>query len=585
MLLARPKGDEQISVPVEIISERELAELAREPVDTTPPPLPKPHSADAKDNTDPRTSTYPPKWASRGVGAAYALSPSSSAAGGPRVAHGSAEPEQLSLLEGTPTLDRRWVPPLVQRPESSFITEMFNVDPAGIPRGIYQPLMSASEKESKVEVRSGPVKSGDIPVTASAEFRNTRRIDGTDFAGFFRGDPHKSQDNQVGYLNLQIGDDAVRLKTRLAVSSYGASYSFFDTLAAKNGPEERRVARFAGIGFGSGSAVHTRLEADVFRTNKLKITTFVEYALVNQWFEDLRFSDKLRSKETREDILSTPGRQTERAGVILNYGPLNLSFAGSQIQGDSTDWSISFAGSQFQGDSTDRYRERRLESKASINVRDLFDTSSAALPTSVWIGYDVGGVRRSGASSTAPARTSKVDAGLYWNWGNSNATVSVWRSLLQQDSVVTSGFWRGQGADIDVSFGSETWTLGGRLSVSQSLSEDPWSRPSDRYLDGGAYLTLHPKDWPRLTFDLDVSRYASNDLGISYSGRSVTAGAALDFAKYVNWPERELGGAKLQKLGLFYSAKIATDAIALGGASKPNHTIGFAIQFGPGDAR
>ena len=34
MLLARPKNDEQVSIPVEIISERELAELAREPVDT-----------------------------------------------------------------------------------------------------------------------------------------------------------------------------------------------------------------------------------------------------------------------------------------------------------------------------------------------------------------------------------------------------------------------------------------------------------------------------------------------------------------------------------------------------------------------
>ena len=45
--------------------------------------------------------------------------------------------------------------------------------------------------------------------------------------GFFRGDPRKFQDNQVGYLNLQIGDDAVRLKTRLGVSSYEASDRFF----------------------------------------------------------------------------------------------------------------------------------------------------------------------------------------------------------------------------------------------------------------------------------------------------------------------------------------------------------------------
>jgi hypothetical protein len=428
--------------------------------------------------------------------------------------------------------------------------------------------MSASEKESRVEVRSRPIKSGDSPVTVSTEFRNTRRIDGTDNMGFFRGDPRKFQDNQVGYLNLQIGDDAVRLKTRLGVSSYEASDSFFDTLTAKNAPEERRVARFAGIGFGSGSAVHTRIEADVLRVNKLKITTFVEYALVNEWFEDLRFSDKLRLKETREDILSTPGRQTERAGVILNYGPLKLSFAGSQFQRDATDW----------------YREHRLESKASIDVHDLFNTSSAALPTSVWVGYDVG-ARRSGASLTAPASTSNVDAGLYWNWGSSDATVSAWRSFLSQDSSGTPGSWRGQGADIDVAFRSQNWTLGGRLSVSQSVSEDPWSRPSDRYLDGGAYLTLHPKDWPRLTFDLDVSRYSSDDSGIPYRGRSVKAGVAVDFAKYVNWRDRELGGAKLQKLGLFYSAKIATDAIFMGGASKPNHTIGFAIQFGPGILR
>ena len=234
-----------------------------------------------------------------------------------------------------------------------------------MPRGVYEPLMSASEKSRELKSDLAPSNQA-IPPSLQAPSSGIRDGSMGQF-GFLPRRSRKAQDNQVGYLNLQIGDDAVRLKTRLAVSSYGASDSFFDTLAAKNAPEERRVARFAGIGFGSGSAVHTRLEADVFRTDKLKITTFVEYALVNQWFEDLRFSDKLRSKETSEDILSAPGRQTERAGVILNYGPLNLSFAGSQFQGDFDRWAISFAGSQFQGDSTDWYREHRLESKASID--------------------------------------------------------------------------------------------------------------------------------------------------------------------------------------------------------------------------
>src|SRR5215218_9178036 len=40
----------------------------------------------------------------------------------------------------------------------------------------------------------------------------------------------------------------------------------------------------------------------------------------------------------------------------------------------------------------------------------------------------------------------------------------------------------------------ENWTLGSRLSVSRSLNKDQWGGSSNKYVDAGAYLALHPEN-------------------------------------------------------------------------------------------
>jgi hypothetical protein len=436
--------------------------------------------------------------------------------------------------------------------------------------GVYRPSLSMFEREAKLEIRgpSEASRSARSDITVTPEFRQTRRVDGPETLGLFRGDPLKWQENKVAYLNLQIGTDAVRLKTRFGGSSYEASGRFFEGLSSKKSAEERRTSRFGGQGFDSGGAFHSRVEVDVLQLQHTTLTTFAEYANVSRWFEDLRFSDKSRRKETREDLLSTPGIQTERAGVILKHGPLG----------------ISLAGSQFRGDSAEDTLERRLETKAWLNLKDAFTSSAAspALPASIWIAYDQGGARSNKAMLGSWTMANTLDLGLYWGWGNSFASLSAWQSVRAEDQPGRSPDWSGEGADLDLGVRGEKWTLSGRLSLSRSKSDAQGTRSRDANLDAGAAFTWHPDSWPRITFAVDTTSYAGifGD-AMQTDSRVVQAGVALDFSPYIAPRYRQPAGTRLRKLALVYSARMeAADFASSSQTARPDHFIGVAVQFG-----
>ena len=123
---------------------------------------------------------------------------------------------------------------------------------------------------------SSSLSSGALNVNVESNFRDATKMNATSFLGFIVGNNAKWQENQVGYtsLNTDLGD-TIRVKTRFGASTYEASDQFFSSLGKS--PEDQRAARFANIGFASGSAALTRVEEDVLRFGDGKVTAFKNF--------------------------------------------------------------------------------------------------------------------------------------------------------------------------------------------------------------------------------------------------------------------------------------------------------------------
>ena len=163
-------------------------------------------------------------------------------------------------------------------------------------------FLSLFQKDNGLSYSSvSSLNSGGLSFGANSEFRDTTRIDGSSFQGFVLGNNLKWQENQVGYANSTMNmGDTVRVTTRFGASTYGASDQFFNSLG--NNSENARVSRFANVGVASGSASLTRVEEDVLRFGDSKVTAFQEFARVDRFFEDLKFSDKSQQAKTRDDV-------------------------------------------------------------------------------------------------------------------------------------------------------------------------------------------------------------------------------------------------------------------------------------------
>jgi hypothetical protein len=394
-----------------------------------------------------------------------------------------------------------------------------------------------------------------------SDFRQATRTDGKSFLGFFVGDNSRWQQNQVGYSNLKMDfGETIRVKTRVGGSTYEASDAFFNSLGDNKNSAEQRAARFANLGSVSGTAALTRVEEDVLRFGSSKVTLFQEFARVDPFFEDIKFSDKALSKQTKEDVFSKPDRETGRYGVSFLQGSSGVTFSQSMIS-NITDSPTSF------------YKEQRFDSKAWLGLRDLSNSADSfvgnLVPSSVWVGYGEGDVRRNGASMSAatinglsmpaatingssmPAATSIIDmnAGAAWKWADIDTTLGVWRSLesgpQQMSNLSTRSF--SEGADVSVGIQKKKWNINGYVSFTRSSYEDGWNNYSNYNVNGGVSFTLLFEKWPNVTLALDVSTYGDAYVASdgTDAGRLRTAGIAFDFSKYV--VERSV-----QKLQLFY---------------------------------
>jgi hypothetical protein len=406
---------------------------------------------------------------------------------------------------------------------------------------------------------SSSFSSGDFGLKMNSDIRDSTKTDGKSFMDFFSGDNSKWQQNQVGYTSVEasLGEN-LRVKTRVGASSYDASRQFFDSLAQKKSAENQRAARFLGVGPASGAAALTRVEEDFLRAGDFKVTGFQEFSHVSSYFEDLKFSEKAFRKQTGDDPFSSPDRQTEKYGVSLVQGSSGVTVSQSSI-------------SDISGSASSFYREQRFNSKAWLGIRDMtkdFWTTDSILgnlvPSSVWVGYSEGSVRQNGPLSTLAAVTggatsiaaipngitaaagtdattaagvTNSDAGLSWQWGDTYANLSAWRSQ-------SSALWSGNGADISIGVKKKNWSASAYASLTRSSSQDASNNSDSHSFNSGASFSVPLENWPDLTLAFDVGTYGGvyTTWDGKDNGRMVRGGVALDFSKYLV----ERPGQKLQ---------------------------------------
>src|SRR5262249_54504376 len=284
------------------------------------------------------------------------------------------------------------------------------------------------------------------------DFRDTTKTDGKSYADSFIGNNSKWQQNQVGYANSEMNLGAtIRLKTRFGASTYDASQDFFNSLHQWKMPDDQRALRFASqTGPASGAAALCDLEAGILNLGYVEVAFVQEFARVNSAFEDVKFSNKALRNQTKEDVFSTPDRQTEKYGVSLAQGSSGVMFSQSSI-------------SDLSGTASSFYRQQRFDSKAWLGLRDItqgFAKDSVLgnlVPNSVWATYSEGAVKQNvgaltvgpdsvvalASSTTDPgtligASFTKLGAGLNWQWGSVYASVSAWRSQQVGNQSVAS---------------------------------------------------------------------------------------------------------------------------------------------------
>ena len=427
-----------------------------------------------------------------------------------------------------------------------------------------QPFLSAFQQDhaSVSQTSSSSFTSEMFSVKTDTDFRDTTKTDGKSYVDSFMGNNSKWQENQVGYANSEMNlGETIRLKTRFGASTYDASQDFFNSLGKT--PEDQRALRFAShIGPASGAAALTHLEVDVLKLGDVNVTLFQEFARVNSFFEDLKFSNKAFRKETKDDVFSTPDRQTEKYGISLAQGSSGVMFSQNSI-------------SDLSGTASSFYREQRFDSKAWLGLRDItkgFSNSKddskedSALgnlvPSNVWVGYSEGAVKQSvGALTVGPptvavvspttdpgtlvgATRTKMDAGLSWQWGDTYATMSGWRSQQVSNLSVPSF---ADGADVSLGVKEKRWSASAYMSLSRWNSQDGVNYSGNYNLGGGASFSVLLENYPNVTLSLDVSNYGDAYTAWSQmdSGRTTSAGIAFDFSKY-------LVESRGQKLKLFY---------------------------------
>jgi hypothetical protein len=271
-------------------------------------------------------------------------------------------------------------------------------------------------------------------------------------------------------------------------------------------------------------------------------------------------------------VFSKPDRETGKYGVAFSQGSSGVMVSQSSI-------------SNIWDDPTSFYREQRFDSKAWLGVRDLFKSFGNPedslvgylLPTSVWVGYGEGNVK-SANPSMPTAGLVDASAGMGWQWQSLYANFGVWRSVQSGPQLATNLSTRAssEGGDLSLGVKRDKWYANAYVSMSRSSYDDALNNfnSSNNYnTSGGVSFTFIMDRLPNVTLAFDISKYGDTYLAFdgADSGRTTTAGVALDFSKYFV----QRSGQKLQ---LFYYAR--DEAFDSRWSLTHSHSLTLAHVFG-----
>jgi len=319
----------------------------------------------------------------------------------------------------------------------------------------------------------------------------------------------------------------------------------------------------------SGFALLQRLDAVLWKSDRLKLEGFGLYGRVGSGFETLS-----SSRKNRKDFFAGPNRQAMRGGGKLSVGPLALTLSQSALT-----YGIG-------GDEGERRHQGSSEAEVELHLDELSYLLGRSGEASAWKlapnSFTVNVARGAAEPYAGAERTDGVQDsgfGVWWYRDSWGMGMSVWRSLWDSRQPGSEeADWTGSGAELSYEYYGERWDLWATAGGGRYRNEERWSRSAELELQGSIGATLRPRGLPDLAAGLSLNRHATDYIAWRTASRARywEATAALDFSKFL--PAR---GERKPSLKLVYNlANAAEDAGFEGtGSSALEHAVLVTVDL------
>jgi hypothetical protein len=373
-------------------------------------------------------------------------------------------------------------------------------------------------------------------------------------------------------LNFSTFGDWLQLSVREAQSQYSADQNYLRMLASRNNNKNSPgKERFLGLNGVEGTAALQRLDAKLFSSDLIGVSTFAFRSAVDPNYESL-------ASTKAKDEFATSNRVSDAGGAKIRLASVSIT--------------TSYTNSnRMVGIATPT--ESRQDQTIALDLVDLRNRIGDPLPVMFWAvapsGIYAGTFVKETSYKTIaegpPDRTTGITAGAYWTWDYGNANLSYWNYALDSRRVgVASYDSAGRGLDASVGFYKGPVAFYAGLSYRHMDDLSPVSLAFDRTYDVYLSLTYRPAYLPDVIVDGGLGRYAydSRIYGIASNTNYWTATLALEFAKFLwNAPVSKAtpkSPAKSPSLKLFYRYYNEADYGIVGATPGDSHLFGLMFR-------
>jgi hypothetical protein len=377
------------------------------------------------------------------------------------------------------------------------------------------------------------------------------------------------EQNRLSDVTFGLGllNDRLRLTSRRASSSYSlfGNYSKRPMTKGKRRDEEEGKERLLDKGTVEGTAVSHQLDAEIWRSAGLSVSTFGLYSQVDPHFESVESSDK--------DPFGSSNRETLVVGTSLGFGPVQLTLSRKH-------W--------HKLDRATAPEESAYEAKFGVDLPKLTSRIGGRMgeilgtvaPKSAWVSAGRGEVESTSGPASSNDQTGDISFGLAWSWPSSYANLDFWQSRYDYRQPGSADYdWAGRGIYAGFGLSGESWNFDANFGLYRSEDQEVTIRSIDSGYDGSMSFAYHLENLPDLTASLYLGRYETDY--VAYHGASLTDAwelvTAADFSKYLSSWFRD--GERSLKLMYQFEGLTTRDSFD-GATVQTDHTIALLFRLG-----